>query len=506
VLDWLDSILISTRTGSSRLPGRNAMHIQHVINGRHVDSVDGATFDCVTPIDNSVIATVALGGSAEVDLAVSAARAAFVEWSRTPVARRRALLRKVADLIDDRAEELAQWETNDMGAPISDVRAVDVPRSAEIFRFFADWAANVSTDAYVSSETGTLTYTMREPLGVIAAIAPWNLPLLSMAWKVAPALAFGCTAIAKPAEQSPITAGLLADIIHDAGVPAGVYNVVHGFGPDSAGEALTTHPDVDGIAFTGASATGRSLMSAGAATLKRVSLELGGKSANIICADADLDAAVTGSVRAIFANQGQLCVVGSRALVHRSIYDEFLTRFLKEAKTWTVGDPRDPTIRLGPMVSAEHLERVLDYVQIARDEGARVLLGGSRPDDEALAQGSYMLPTVLVDVDNSMRCVREEIFGPVLSVMPFDDLDDAIKIANDTPYGLAGMVWTSSLDTAQRVAREIRTGNVWVNCFSVRDPRSPFGGFKDSGIGREGGNHSLEFYTELKSVVLKTVP
>ena len=482
------------------------MHVSHHVDGAARDSADGRTYDCVSPIDNSVIATVALGGPAEVDAAVASSRAAFRGWSRTPVAERAAVLHRVADLIDARRDELADWETRDMGAPVSDARAVDVPRSAAVFRFFADWATQVGNESYADPAAGTLTYTLREPLGVVAAIAPWNLPLLTMAWKVAPALAFGNTVIAKPAEQSPLTATFLAQICTEAGLPDGAYNVVHGFGPDSAGEALTRHPDVDGVAFTGASATGRALMRDGSDGLKRLSLELGGKSATIVAEDADLDVAVPGAVRAIVSNAGQLCVAGSRALVHRGLYDEFLSRVVDELARWTVGDPRDPATRIGPLVSAEHLERVLGYVQLAREEGAKVLTGGGRPADPALAAGNYLQPTVLVDVHNGMRCVREEIFGPVLAVMPFDTIEEAVDIANDSPYGLAGSVWTRSLETAQTVAREVRTGNMWVNCFSVRDLRAPFGGFKDSGIGREGGDHSLEFYTELKSVVLKTAP
>ncbi|MGY1841541.1 MULTISPECIES: aldehyde dehydrogenase [unclassified Modestobacter] len=482
------------------------MHISHFVDGAAVDSADGRTFECVSPIDNTVIASVALGGAAEVDRAVAAARAALPGWSGTPVAQRAAVLARVADLIDAHRDELAEWETRDMGAPVSDTRAVDVPRSAQVFRFFADWAVRGGTESYTDPAAGTLTYVLREPLGVIAAIAPWNIPLLTMVWKIAPALAFGNTVVAKPAEQSPITADLLAGLCREAGLPDGVLNVVHGFGPDSAGEALTRHPDVDGIAFTGASATGRTLMRDGSAGLKRLSLELGGKSATIIAADADLDVAVPTAVRGIVGNAGQLCVAGSRALVHRSVYDEFLSRVLDELAAWVPGDPLDPATRLGPLVSAEHRERVLGYVDLARQEGAKVLTGGGPPDDPALARGNYVLPTVLVDVDNTMRCVREEIFGPVLAVLPFDTIDEAIEIANDSPYGLAGSVWTTSLETAQTVARRVRTGTMWVNCFGVRDLRAPFGGFKDSGIGREGGDHSLEFYTEQKAVVIKTSP
>ncbi|NDL56473.1 aldehyde dehydrogenase [Phytoactinopolyspora mesophila] len=481
------------------------MHIRHLIDGHLVDSADGQIFDDVTPIDNTVVATVALGGAGEVDQAVGAARRAFGSWSRTPVQQRRFMLDRIADAIDARADELAELDTRDMGAPISDTAAITVPKSAEVMRFFGAWAENVSDEAYHRPELGVLSYTAREPLGVVAAIAPWNQPLLAMAWKLAPALAFGCTVVMKPAEQSPVTATVLAEICRDAGVPDGVVNVVHGFGPGSVGEALVRHPDVDGVAFTGASATGKALMAAGSSTLKRLSLELGGKSANIVCADADLDQAVPGSALAAFNNAGQICVAGSRALVHRSIYDEYLERLLAEARSWAPGDPLDPKTRLGPLVSTEQYERVVGYIDIARQEGATVLLGGGRPSAPELDAGNYVEPTVLADVDNSMRCVREEIFGPVLAVMPFDDLDEAIRIANDTPYGLAGMLWTQSLETAQRTAREVRAGNFWVNTFAVRDRRAPFGGFKESGIGREGGDHSREFYTEPKAVYLKTL-
>lgn len=477
--------------------------ILHFIDGEFVPSDDGATFESITPIDNTPIARVALGGGPEVGHAVAAARRAFPEWAAMgPVARREILLR-VADGIEARLDELAEWETRDMGKPITAARTKDMPRSAYNFRFFADYASQVGTRTWDKPWEGVFTYELREPLGVVGSISPWNFPLMLLTWKVAPALAFGCTVIAKPAEQSPITATILAEICRDAGMPPGVFNVVHGFGPESAGEALTTHPDVDAITFTGESNTGRAIMTAAAPTLKKLSFEMGGKSANIVCADADLDAAIAGSVRGIFVNQGEVCLAGSRLLVQRPIYEEFLARLVEGAENWKVGDPLDPSVQMGPLVTAEHLEKVLSYIELAQDEGAKLLTGGFRVTDGALAKGNYVAPTIFADADNSMRVCQDEIFGPVEMVMPFDDIDEAIAIANQSRYGLAGMVWTTNLDTAHRVAREVKTGTMWVNCFFVRDLRAPFGGYKDSGLGREGGDYSYEFFTESKAVVMK---
>ncbi len=477
--------------------------VLHFIDGDFVPSADGSTFESVTPTDNTVIAQVALGGGVEVDLAVAAARRAFPAWAGMGPEARREILMRVAEGIEARLEELAEWETRDMGKPITAARTKDMPRSAYNFRFFADYAVQVGTKVWDKPWDGVLTYELREPLGVVGSISPWNFPLMLLTWKVAPALAFGCTVVAKPAEQSPITASILAEICRDAGVPPGVFNVVHGFGPASAGEALTTHPDVDAITFTGESNTGRAIMAAAAPTLKKLSFEMGGKSANIVCADADLDAAVAGSLRGIFVNQGEVCLAGSRLLVQRPIYEEFLARLVEGAEAWKVGDPFDPTTQMGPLVSEEHLEKVLSYIDLAREEGAKLLCGGYRITDGDLAKGNYVAPTIFADADNSMQVCQDEIFGPVEMVMPFDEIDEAIEIANQSRYGLAGMVWTTNLDTAHRVAREVRTGTMWVNCFFVRDLRAPFGGYKDSGLGREGGDYSYEFFTESKAVVMK---
>jgi aminomuconate-semialdehyde/2-hydroxymuconate-6-semialdehyde dehydrogenase len=484
----------------------SVLSVPHFIAGEFVPSVSGATFESVSPIDNEVIAEVASGETVDADRAVAAARRAFDDgpWARMNPADRRRIIHRAADLIEERLEDFASWETRDMGKPITEARTKDVPRAAHNFRFFADFAEQQHTEAFPKPWDGVFTYTLRNPVGVSACISPWNFPLMLESWKVAPALAFGNTVVLKPAEQSPVTAYLLAQAFADAGMPEGVFNVVQGFGPAPAvGERLTTHPGVDLITFTGESATGKIIMANAAPTLKRVSFELGGKSANIVCSDADMDLAVAGSIDAIFRNQGEVCLAGSRMLVQRDIYDEFLGRFVAAAEALPVGDPRQPETRIGPMVSREHLEKVLYYIDVAKNEGGRLLTGGYQVTDGDLARGNYVAPTVFADVDNSWRCAQEEIFGPVQVVTPFDTIDEAIKIANDSRYGLAGMVWTTNLNTAHRIAREVTTGTMWVNCFFIRDLRAPFGGAKDSGIGREGGRYSEEFFTESKAVVIQ---
>ncbi len=477
--------------------------VKHFIGGEFVDSLDGSTFESVSPIDNLPVATVAEGSAGDVERAVTAARSGFEVWSKMSPTDRKRILMAVADGVESRIEELAEWETRDMGKPITASRGKDMPRTAHNFRFFADWAEQAGTHAYAKPWDGVLTYELREPLGVVGSISPWNFPLMLMSWKVAPALAFGCTVVAKPAEQSPITASILAEICNEAGMPPGVFNVVNGFGPDSAGEAITSHPDIDAITFTGESNTGRAIMANAAPTMKKLSFEMGGKSANIVMADADLDAAVVGSLRGFFTNQGEVCLSGTRLLVQRPIYEEFLARLVDGAAEWTVGNPLDEATRMGPLVSQDHMEKVLSYIEMAQDEGAKLMTGGERLTEGELAKGNYVAPTIFADADNSMTVCQDEIFGPVEMVMPFDTVDEAIEIANQSRYGLAGMVWTKNLDTAHRVAREVRTGTMWVNCFFVRDLRAPFGGYKDSGMGREGGDYSYDFFTESKAVVLK---
>jgi aminomuconate-semialdehyde/2-hydroxymuconate-6-semialdehyde dehydrogenase len=471
--------------------------ITHFVEGESAESGDGATFQSVDPYAQAPWAEVSRGSAADVDRAVAAARLAFDEgpWPRMSAPERARILHRLADQIDAHARELAQLDTTDMGKPITQAAGKDVPRAALNFRFFADYACHVE-DESIPAPTGHHVYTRYEPAGVAAAIAPWNFPLMLETWKVAPALAFGNTVVLKPAEQAPVSGLRLAELAVEAELPAGVLNVVQGFGPGEAGEALTRHRGVDLITFTGESATGKAIMAAAAPTLKRVSFELGGKGANIIFADADLDRALDWSKQAIFTNAGQVCLAGSRLFVERPIYEEFLDRFVAAAEAMVLGDPSDPSTEVGPLASDEQYQKVTSYLRAAPKEGAKVRTGG-------VGEGWFVKPTVLVDVDPSMRVCREEIFGPVVTVQAFDREEEAVRLANETPYGLNAMLFTESLRRAHRVAAALQAGTVWVNCFFVRDLRAPFGGFKDSGIGREGGKHSREFFTEAKAVVME---
>ncbi len=484
--------------------GAGLLRIRHFIGGRFVDSTSGATFESVNPTTNEPFAVVAAAGREDVDRAVAAARRAFDEgpWPRMSTAERKRILYRVADRIDARLDELARLESTDMGKPITESLEKDVPRAARNFRFFADYAELAHTDMFDQRAAGVLTYTLREARGVALLITPWNHPLMLAAWKTAPALAFGNTVVLKPASASPATASILAEICAEAGLPDGVVNVVYG-GGGGTGSMLTSHPGVDLISFTGESQTGRVIAASAAATLKRCSFELGGKSASIVFADADMELALAGTLDAIYRNMGEECVAGSRLLVQRSAYDEFVARFAEAAGRLRVGDPLDPATQIGPLVSREHWDKVTGYVRVGVEEGGRILTGGKRPVGPEFARGNFLAPTVIADVRPDARVFQEEIFGPVLTCTPFDDLDDAIRLANDSRFGLAGTVWTQSLDAAHRVAAGVRTGTLWVNCFFVRDLQAPFGGFKESGTGREGGKWSEDFYTESKAVVIK---
>lgn len=470
--------------------------IPHVIDGEETESASRACFDTVDPWTRRPWARVALGGDEEAARAVTAARRAFDDgpWPRMGLAERGAILHRLADLIIEHRDELALADTTDMGKPITDTRGNDVPRSAQNFRFFADHA-RLSAGEALPMDTGHHAYTRFEPAGVVAAIAPWNFPLMLETWKVAPALAWGNTVVLKPAEDTPASATILARLALQAGMPDGVLNVVHGYGPGSVGSALTGDPRVDRITFTGETGTGRTIAAAAAAHLTPVSLELGGKGANLVFADADLDSAVSWSIRAIFSNAGQVCLAGSRLYVQREIYDEFLARFVSAAESLIAGDPKLASTQLGPLASEEHWKKVRSYVEGIPADGGIMRTGGP-------GEGWLIRPTIVTDLPATARLCREEIFGPVAVVAPFDTEADGIAAANNTPYGLNAMLFTENLSRAHRVAAALKAGTVWANCFFVRDLRAPFGGVGDSGIGREGGTFSREFFTEPKAVVM----
>ncbi|MEU3267210.1 aldehyde dehydrogenase [Streptomyces bacillaris] len=477
--------------------------VHHLIGGRSVASEDGRTFETRDPHDDALLGTVARGAARDGELAVTAAREAFDAgpWPRMTAAERRTVLHAVADAVDEHRDELALLESHDSGKTLRHARHGEMPRVAQNLRFFADFAALATEEAYPDGPV--LGYSLHAPAGVVSAISPWNAPLMLATWKVAPALAFGNTVVLKPAPQTPLTAARFGELALEAGLPEGVLNIVHGYGGDEVAGPLTGDPRVDRITFTGSSATGAAIMAAAAANLTPVSAELGGKSANIVFADADLDIAVPESIRAIFGGSGQVCFAGSRLLVQRSILPEFLERFTAEAEKLVVGDPRQEQTFMGPLIERAHLEKVHGYVELARREGGTVLTGGGPPADAALSAGHYYRPTVITGLDNDSRTAQEEIFGPVETVIPFDTEEEALRLANTTRYGLAGILFTRDLDRAHRMAARWKAGTVWVNCYFERDLRMPFGGEGISGVGREGGNFSREFFTEPRAVVLR---
>jgi len=469
------------------------------IGGEWQDASSGRTFTSFNPTTGEPLAEVAEGGAEDIDRAVAAARQAFEdsEWSRTSARDRGRMLYRIADGIEARADELARLETLDNGKPVREARMIDIKEAIDCFRYYAGWADKI--DGEVIPVPGPyLNYTRREPVGVCGQIIPWNYPLQMAAWKVAPALACGNTVVLKPAEQTPMTALELARIAQEAGLPAGVLNVVPGMG-ETAGAALVAHRDVDKIAFTGSTEVGRIIQREAAATLKRVSLELGGKSPNIVFADADLDAAVKGATMAIFYNAGQACTAGSRLLVEESIREEFVAKLRERAAKIQPGDPLDPKTRLGPLVSQAQLDRVQGYIEKGRAEGAELVLGGE-PVTGNGGKGYFVGPTIFDRVRPEMTIAREEIFGPVLTVLPFGDAEEAIRLAHDTEYGLAAAVWTRDVGKAHRTAHRLRAGTVWINTYHNLDTGSPFGGYKQSGYGRELGKYALDLYTQVKSV------
>jgi aldehyde dehydrogenase (NAD+) len=467
------------------------------IDGNFVDAADGGTFETLDPHDGSVIATVARAGEADIDLAVAAATSAFPAWAGLQASVRGGLLLRLADLIESQADELATLESIDTGHPVRDSRALDVVRTAATFRYFGGMADKVQGDV-IPVEPGFLNYVLREPLGPVGMIVPWNFPLMFCSWKMGPALAAGNTVVMKPAELTPLSALRVAELMAEVGIPPGVVNIVPGPGR-TTGEYLARHPGVRKIAFTGSTAVGRRIVEASAGNVKRVQLELGGKGANIVFDDADLDAAVNGSAFAIFHNQGQACIAGSRLLLHEAIAERFLERFIALAESIRIGDPLDPETEMGPLTSARHRDRVLSYVDVALAEGGEVLTGGTVPEDPALAAGYYVRPTV-VRAEPTSRVCRDEVFGPFVTVTTFRTDEEALAIANDVDYGLGGGLWTRDLGRAHRMAAAIRTGMVWINRYKRVNQGSPFGGVGLSGYGREMGFEAIREYTEAKSV------
>ena len=470
-----------------------------LIDGKRVPALSGRYFDTLNPATEQVIARVAEADAADIDLAVRSSRAAFEgAWGHMRAADRGHALLRLADLIRQNIDELVELESLDSGKPISAIRRQDLPAVLDTLAYYAGWADKINGQV-IPARPDALTYTVREPMGVVAAIVPWNFPLMIGMWKIAPALACGCTVVLKPAELTPLTALRIGELALEAGFPPGVLNVVPGFGK-IAGQALVDHPDVDKVTFTGSPGVGRQILRSAAGNLKRVTLELGGKSANIIFPDADLDAAVKAAGSGIFFNAGQVCSAGSRILVHEKIHDELVERLAARASMIRLGDPKDSATAMGPLISAGQMKRVLDYIEVGKNEGARIAAGGTRHGDT----GYFVNPTIFTEVEHDMRISQEEIFGPVAAVLRFKDDEDAIRLANGTSYGLAAGVWTTDIGRGHRFAKRLKAGTVWVNTFGPTDVRLPWGGARDSGFGREHGESAIENFTEPKVVWINT--
>ena len=473
-----------------------------LIDGKWVDAVSGKTFATLDPSNEEPLVQVAEGDKQDIDLAVKAARRAFETgpWRKMTASERGRVIWKLADLMEQRLEEFAELESLDNGKPIGVARAADVPLAVDLLRYMAGWATKIEGSTIPISVPYTpgaqyFSYTLREPVGVVGQIIPWNFPLLMAAWKLGPALAAGCTVVLKPAEQTPLSALLLGELALEAGVPAGVLNIVTGFG-ETAGAALAAHPDVDKVAFTGSTEVGKLVLQAAAGNLKKVSLELGGKSPNVVYSDADVDVAVKGAASAIFFNHGQCCCAGSRLYIEQNIFDRVVDGVAQQAKKIRLGPGMDPQTQMGPLVSNDQLQRVCGYLESGVSEGAKATTGGKRAGNK----GYFVEPTVLVNTNPKMKVVQEEIFGPVVTAIPFKDTDDVIPKANDSIYGLAAGIWTKDISKAHKLAAEMRAGTVWINCYNIFDAALPFGGYKQSGWGREMGKDVLELYTEVKAV------
>jgi aminomuconate-semialdehyde/2-hydroxymuconate-6-semialdehyde dehydrogenase len=473
------------------------LRLANFIGGEFRAPASGSYFDDVNPATTEVIAKIPDSDERDIDEAVRAAKAAFPSWRRTPAAERSRLLLNLADLVEQNLDELARMESIDNGKTLSLAKKLDIPRAVLNFRFFATAILHQASEAHIT-DAAALNYTLRQPLGVVGLISPWNLPLYLLSWKIAPAIAAGNTCVAKPSELTPLTANRLAELSIEAGIPRGVINIVHGYGA-KAGRALTCHDDVAAISFTGGTVTGAAVAANAAPRFKKISLELGGKNPNLIFADADLDDAVATSIRSSFWNQGEICLCGSRIFVERAIHDAFVERFVAATKKLRIGDPLDDATDIGALISEAHLNKVMGYIELAKQEGGTIVAGGTRVD----RPGYFVEPTIVTGLGCDCRVLQEEIFGPVVTITPFDDEEEATRFANSTRYGLSATVWTRDLSRAHRVAAKIDAGTIWINCWLLRDLRVPFGGMKESGVGREGGFDSLTFFTEAKNVCVK---
>jgi aminomuconate-semialdehyde/2-hydroxymuconate-6-semialdehyde dehydrogenase len=477
-------------------------NILNYIDGELVAPKSSTYLDNIEPATGKVYSQIPDSDSTDIEAAVSAAKKAQNNWANMPTEKRSALLMKIADIIDSNLEILARAESIDNGKPISLARTVDIPRASANFRFYAAAIINFSSEAHITPDKG-VNYTVRQPLGIAGCISPWNLPLYLFTWKIAPALATGNCVVAKPSEITPMSAFLLSKLCIEAGLPAGVLNIVHGLGP-KVGEAIVAHPDIPAISFTGGTATGKRIAEITAPMFKKLSLELGGKNPNIIFDDCDFDKALNTTLRSSFANQGQICLCGSRIYVQKGIYDRFLDAFVTKVKKMQVGDPLNEGTKTGAVVSASHMKKVLSYVALAKDEGGRIEVGGNQVKLEGrCANGYFIQPTIISGLDSSCRTNQEEIFGPVVTIQPFETEEEVIELANSTDYGLSATIWTQNLGRAHGVSAQLKSGIVWVNCWLVRDLRTPFGGMKQSGVGREGGDDALKFFTEAKNICIK---
>jgi aminomuconate-semialdehyde/2-hydroxymuconate-6-semialdehyde dehydrogenase len=473
------------------------MILGNFIDGRFVPPQSGAYFDDIHPASGNILAQIPDSDARDVALAVDAAKRAFPSWSVMRAEERSRILLKLADLIERNLDELARLESDDNGKPVSLAKRMDIPRAVANFRFFATAILHHASEAHITDQVA-LNYTLRQPVGVAGLISPWNLPLYLLSWKIAPAIASGNTCVAKPSELTPLTANRLAELSLEAGLPPGVMNIVHGYGA-KAGAAICEHPDVPLISFTGGTVTGAKVAAAAAPMFKKLSLELGGKNPNVIFADADLDDAIATSIESSFANQGEICLCGSRIFVEHTIYDQFVDRFVAATRQLRIGDPADAATDVGALISEAHLQKVTGYLALAKEEGGTIVTGGHRVD----RPGYFLEPAVITGLGCECRVLQEEIFGPVVTVTPFEDEADAIRSANSTRYGLSATLWTRDLQRAHRVAAALHAGTVWINCWLLRDLRVPFGGMKESGVGREGGFESLQFFTEAKNVCVK---